>query len=72
MFLIGESYMDNLKLTLGIEPTDKYKKAKMDLIQDRKSFFKLTQREQRMLVEEFVGVEYVVTLLNIFHQAFGR
>lgn len=64
--------MDNLKLTLGIEPTDKYKKARMDLIQARKSFFELTQQEQQMLSKEFVGTENVVILLNIFNQAFGR
>lgn len=33
--------MNNMKLTLGIEPTDKYEKAKMGLIQARKSFFRV-------------------------------
>lgn len=64
--------MNNLKLTLGVEPTDKYEKAKMDLIQARKSFFELTEREQRMLAEELVGATNVATLLNILHQTFGR
>lgn len=64
--------MNNLKLTLGIEPTDKYEKAKMDLIQAQKSFFELTQQEQRMLAEELVGAANVVILQNIFHHAFVR
>lgn len=64
--------MNNLKLTLGIEPTDKYEKAKMDLIQARKSFFELTQQEQRMLAEELVGAANVAALQNIFLHAFGR
>ena len=62
--------MNSMKLTLGIEPTDKYEKAKMDLIQARKSFFELTDREQRMLAEELVGATNVVALQNIFRQAF--
>lgn len=60
--------MNNLKLTLGIEPTDKYEKAKMDLIQARKSFFELTQQEQRRLMEEFVGADNVAAMVRLFNQ----
>lgn len=61
--------MNNLKLTLGIEPTDKYEKAKMDLIQARKSFLELTQQEQQMLIEELVGRANVATVINLLNQS---
>ena len=40
--------MDKYKLTLGIEPTDKYNKAKQDLIQALSSLQELSPQEQRV------------------------
>ena len=44
--------MEEYKLTLGMEPTDDYKKAKQDLIQAMRSIQKLSPQQQQMLAEE--------------------
>jgi len=62
--------MEEYKLTLGIEPTDGYKKAKQDLIQAMQSIQNLSPQEQQMLAEELFGATYVMTANQIFHQYF--
>ena len=47
--------MEEYKLTLGMEPTDDYKKAKQDLIQAMRSIQKLSPQQQQMLAEELFG-----------------
>lgn len=41
--------MEEYKLTLEMEPTDDYKKAKQDLIQAMRSIQKLSPQQQQML-----------------------
>lgn len=50
--------MDKYKLTLGIEPNDKYKKAKQDLIQAKKSFDELNPQQQEQLIREALDAEF--------------
>lgn len=64
--------MDNYRVTVGVEPTNDYDKAKQDVMQAMASMRKLSPRQQRMLAEELVGAANVAALLNIFHQAFGK
>lgn len=64
--------MDNYRVTVGVEPTNDYDKAKQDVMQAMISIRKLPLHQQRMLAEEFVGAANVTALLNIFQQAFGR
>ena len=63
--------MENYKLTIGIEPTEKYRKAKADLIQARKSFDELTPIEQECLVKELWDAAQVESVYRILRQYFG-
>ena len=63
--------MDNYKPTLGIEPTDKYEKAKQDLLQALKSYGELTSQEKECLMQEFFGVANVATVCNMLKQYLG-
>lgn len=64
--------MDKYKLTFGIEPTDKYNKAKQDLIQALKSLQELSPQEQRVLIEELFGAAQVAIAINMFNKYLGR
>lgn len=64
--------MDKYKLTFGIEPTDKYNKAKQDLIQALKSLQELSPQEQRVLAEEMFGIAQVAVAVDIFNKYLGR
>lgn len=64
--------MDNYRMTVGIEPTNDYDKAKQDVMQAMLSVRKLPPQQQRMLAEELVGTANVTALMNIFLQNFGR
>lgn len=64
--------MDNYQIEVGLEPTNDYDKAKQDVMKAMASIHKLYPQQQRMLAEELVGTTNVATLLNIFHQAFGK
>lgn len=68
---MGEVYkMEQYKLTVGIEPTDEYKKAKQDLIQAMQSFQKLSPQQRQLLAEELFGAYNVMALsqINIMQQ----
>lgn len=64
--------MDNYRMTVGIEPTNDYEKAKQDVMHAMVSVRKLPPQQQRMLAEEMVGTANVAALMNIFLQNFGR
>lgn len=51
--------MENHKLTIGIEPTEKYLKAKQDLLQAFKSYSELTPMEKECLAKEIWGAAQV-------------
>ena len=54
--------MNKYKLTFGIEPTDKYLKAKQDL----------SPQEQGVLAEEMFGVAQVAVAVDVFNKYLGR
>jgi len=64
--------MDSYRVTVGVEPTNDYDKAKQEVIQAMTSVHKLPVHQQQKLAEELVGSANVAVLLNIFNQAFGR
>ena len=49
--------MNELKIALGLEFEDDYKKAKQDLLQAIKSIQKLSPKQQQQLAEEILGAE---------------
>ncbi len=60
--------MDRFKPTIGIEPTNKYDKAKQDLIQAMNSIRELSQQEQQMLFTELFGAAGIVAVLSLFNR----
>lgn len=60
--------MENYRLTFGIEPTEKYKKAKADLVQAFKSYSDLTPMEQECLVKEIWGAAQVELAYRLLRQ----
>ena len=63
--------MDNYKPTVGIEPTDKYEKAKQDLLQALKSYGELTPQEKECLMQEFLGAANFALMSNVLRQHLG-
>ena len=62
--------MNQYRPAVGIEPTDKYEKAKQDLITAYNSFRELSPNQQEMLAKELLGATNVATMLNIMQRAF--
>lgn len=60
--------MDHFKPTIGIEPTNKYDKAKQDLIQAMNSIQELSQQEQQKLLTELFGVARVAVALSLINR----
>ena len=60
--------MEEYRLTLEMEPTDDYKKAKQDLIQAMRSIQKLSPQQQQMLAEELFEAANVMVLSQILRQ----
>ena len=60
--------MDNYRVTVGVEPTNDYEKAKQDVMQAMISIRKLPLYQQRMLVEKFAGTANV-TAMNKYSPA---
>lgn len=63
--------MEEFKLTLGVEPTDDYKKAKQDFIQAIMSIQKLSPQQQQRLAEEIFGEASVIAVSQIFRHYLG-
>ncbi len=63
--------MYEFKPTVGIEPTDKYEKARQDLLQALKSYGDLSPTEKESLMKEFFGVANVAAVCNMLKQYFG-
>lgn len=57
--------MDDIKLTLNLEPTDEYQKAKTDLLQALYSFSKLSDMQKEQLAKEVFGVSQVNFAIKI-------
>ena len=62
--------MDNYKPVVGIEPINKYEKAKQDLLQALKSYGDLTSEEKECLIREFFDSSSVAMICNILKQHF--
>ncbi len=60
--------MDRFKPTIGIEPTNKYDKAKQDLIQAMNSIRELSQQEQQKLFTELFGAARIAAVLSLFNR----
>lgn len=60
--------MEEYQLTLGIEPTDDYEKAKQDLLQAIQSIQKLSPLQQQMLAKEFFETAGNMALLKMFQR----
>ena len=63
--------MDNYQVTVGVEPTNDYDKAKQDVIKAFDSIHKLSPKQQQMLAQELVGATNVAILLKLFNQGLG-
>lgn len=63
--------MGDYKITLGIEPTAEYKKAKQDIIQALISVQKLSPQQQKDLATELFGAAKVSFAMQIFDQYFA-
>ena len=61
--------MDNYRVTVGVEPTNDYDKARQNVIQAMASIRKLPPQQQRMLAEELVGTANVATIINLLNQS---
>lgn len=59
--------MNDYKLTVDIEPTDKYEKAKQDLLQAKKSIEALSPEERKRLVCETFSAETLQTFLRFIN-----
>ena len=60
--------MNDYKITMGIEPTNDYMKAKQDILQAMESVQKLSPIERQRLAEELLGTTQFMVLNQMFHQ----
>lgn len=65
---IGVCKMDECRITIGIEPTNDYMKAKQDVLQAMESIQKLSPIERQRLAEELLGTTQFMVLSQMFHQ----
>lgn len=63
--------MKSCNLTIDVQPTSKYQKAKKDLIVAINSYEELAPQEKELLICEFFGAEKVAFLQSILTQT-GR
>ena len=64
--------MDNFKIKTTIEPTDKYLKAKLDLIQALNSYGELSPYEQECLIKEIFGISNTVSAYEMLKKFLMR
>lgn len=62
--------MNEFKMKVDIEPTDKYQKAKLDLLQAIKSFESLTPDNRKRLIEEVFGVARVAAVMELINNIY--
>lgn len=60
--------MDNYQITVGVEPTNDYDKAKQDVIKAFDSIRKLPPWQQQKLAEELFGAANVAMLFRLLNQ----
>lgn len=59
--------MNKVKAKIDFDPTDKYLKAKKDVIQAITSIRELSPAQQEQLALEFIGAEGVAALINFMN-----
>ena len=64
--------MTEYKPVFGAEPTDKYEKAKQDLLQALKSYGELTPHQKEELLIDFLGAANVAALCNALKNISGE
>lgn len=64
--------MEDYKITVDVDPEDKYIKAKKDLLEAMDSFQQLTQQERERLITELLGVAAVNEVRRIMNQSTRR
>ena len=57
--------MNDYKISVGIEPTDAYEKAKKDMVEAVQSVQSLTPMQQKQLAEELFGVARVASVCQL-------
>ena len=57
--------MADYNLKMDVEPTDKYEKAKKDLITAFNSFHELSQEKKEQLIRELVGEQAFQTVFEL-------
>jgi len=60
--------MDNYQITVGVEPTNDYDKARQDVIKAFDSVRKLPLWQQQKLAEELFGAANVAMLFRLLNQ----
>lgn len=63
--------MQDYKVTMGVDPTSDYQKAKKDLIEALQSFSKLSSVDKERLCREFISAEAFTVLCRMAQQYFG-
>ena len=53
-----------------VEPNDKYEKAKQDCITALKSFYELKPEQRKRLVQEALGSQFGLQVINSFPHCF--
>lgn len=64
--------MEDYKITVDVDPEDKYIKAKKDLLEAMDSFQQLTPQERERLITELLGVAAVNEVCRIMNQSTRR
>lgn len=64
--------MGDCRVTVGVEPTNDYDKAKQDVMQAWASISKLPDHQQRRLAEELLGAANVAAAINLLNQSHMR
>ena len=58
--------MTDFRIVPSVEPTDKYQKAKIDIIEAVKSFGELNQTQKNALLNEFFTAESIAIAKECF------
>ncbi len=58
--------MKDIEIKLDVEPKENYEKAKIDLLQAKQSFEKLTAQEQQKLICELFEAEIAKRLIMMY------
>lgn len=63
---------NNYKPKITLESTDKYEKARNDLIKAKLSFMELPPQDQKKLAEEALGIEITTEMFSALQYYLGQ